>query len=541
MKQAFAASASGANGMGRFSMETAVTGYYPESLPLQFEAPAQVGPRPRSKWAPLAFLLPLSMCAVSWAVGGMPTLTDAGFVSLTVICAWFCVVELVRFPRRNGVGALMLYGGVIVWFCMDYLTYWFNINFALSPLPPLVIAKAATLHCLFIMMMSAGLLLQYGKRLERWILKLPESNSSGYYFFLVILFFALGILPYLLFTEERFPDVFIKSITSMRGTADAVHWTVGRTGNVNYNWGGYVAQWVEAGYLGGLFAAFYAVLVAKKTAPKIVAWLIWGFWMAMSLGTGTRGQVVFMGLPVIALVYMKYQLQAAAQGRKLSLRAYVRSGGFLLLVLALVQFQGMFRGVKEEDRDVSQVELFKVSGNHMFSEGLLGYSLIPETRPFFYDRFPGEVILRPVPDFAFHLITHPIPRALWTSKPLDPLSEWYNATYTGRGEGREGTTISHGLVGSWYFKYGLAGVIEGGLLMGLLYSIAERALQKSAGRPMVIMMSLGLLTWLFRCFRDVTFPELWALLLGFMVLAGLVWLSRFFLPSRTALSLADNV
>ena len=254
----------------------------------------------------------------------------------------------------------------------------------------------------------------------------------------------------------------------------------------------------------------------------------------MAFGTGARGQVVFMALPVIALLYMKYQLQAAALLRKFSIKAYLFSAMLMLLVLGVVQFQGRFRTVKEEERDVSEVELFKVSGNHMFSEGLLAYQLIPEVHPFFYDRFPGEAIIRPLPDFAFLLVTHPIPRALWTSKPLDPLSQWYNATYTGRGEGQEGTTISHGLVGSWYFKYGLAGVLEGGLLMGLMYSIAERTLRKAEGRPMVIMISLGLLTWLFRCFRDVTFPELWALLLGFIVLAGLVWLGRLFSSSRTA-------
>jgi len=390
------------------------------------------------------------------------------------------------------------------------------------------------------MMMSIGLGLPYGKWLERKILQLPEANSSGYYFFLVILFFILGLLPYIFFTEEGFPQVFIKSMTQMRNMTDGVHWKVGRSGNLNYNWGAYVAQWVDAGYLGGLFAAFYAVLVARNLSTKIVGWLIWTFWMAMALGTGTRGQVVFMGLPVIALVYFKNQLTANTLGKKLSFKAYWRSAPLLLLVLGLVQFQGKFRDVREEERDTSQVELFKVAGNHMFSEGLLGYYLIPETHPFFMDRYPGEAIIRPLPDFAFNFITHPIPRALWTSKPVDPLSEWYNATYLGKGEGREGTTISHGLVGSWYFKYGLAGIIEGGLLMGLLYGVAERTLKKGVGRPMVIMMSLGLLTWLFRCFRDVTFPELWALLLGFSVLAGMAWLGRLFNSPRQELSAVGN-
>ena len=181
---------------------------------------------------------------------------------------------------------------------------------------------------------------------------------------------------------------------------------------------------------------------------------------------------------------------------------------------------------------MTDVELFNVAGNSMFSEGMLAYYLIPETRPFFYDRFPGEALIRPLPDFVFLLVTHPIPRALWTSKPVDPLFQWYNVMVTGRGTGLEGATFSHGLVGSWYFKYGVAGIIEGGLLMGLLFSIAERTLNKGTGRPMVIMISLGLLTWLFSCFRDVTFPQLWALLLGFFLLTGLIWVGRAFSTAR---------
>ncbi len=368
-------------------MESALGGYYAEALPLEHsqEAPPQVMPAPRSRWAPLVFVLPMVLCAASWAGGGIPLLTDIGFIILTAICFAFCLIELVKFPRRNGVGALMLYGGIIIWFCFDYLFYWLPNDFTLSPIPPDTVAKAAMLHCLFVMMMSIGLLLPYGKWIQRQILKLPEARSEGYYFFLVLLFFFLGILPYILFTQDSIIDVFRKSFTQMRGGGyDPIRWTVGRTGNVNYNWGGYVAQWVDAGYLGGLFAAFYAVLIAKHWPSRLVGWGIWSFWMLMAYGTGTRGQVVFMGLPVIALLYIKHQGLAALAQKKFSLKAYRTPLILLAIVFSVVQFQGAMRNAREDERAIEQVDFLKVSGNHMFSEGLLGYYLIPETRPFFY-------------------------------------------------------------------------------------------------------------------------------------------------------------
>src|SRR3954471_1444159 len=121
-------------------METALSGYY-EELPLEVEAPPHALASPRSRWAPLVFLLPMALCGMSWAAGGVALLTDFGFVGFSIICALFCAVELIKFPHRNGVGALMLYGGVIVWFSMDYINTWMGADFALMPFPPVTIAK----------------------------------------------------------------------------------------------------------------------------------------------------------------------------------------------------------------------------------------------------------------------------------------------------------------------------------------------------------------------------------------------------------------
>src|ERR1700728_3062184 len=87
--------------------------------PLAPEAEASIFPLPRSRLLPVPFLIPTLICLVSWLAGGIPLLTDLGFGSLTLICIVYLIVEIVKFPRRFGIGGILLFGGVLVWFCDD--------------------------------------------------------------------------------------------------------------------------------------------------------------------------------------------------------------------------------------------------------------------------------------------------------------------------------------------------------------------------------------------------------------------------------------
>src|SRR5688500_10037701 len=82
---------------------------------------AHAGMLPRSIFMPVAFLPPVALCGVSWMAGGVPLMTDLGMGALTLACGMLLLAELVNFPRRFGVGGLVLFGGVLVWFCYDYL------------------------------------------------------------------------------------------------------------------------------------------------------------------------------------------------------------------------------------------------------------------------------------------------------------------------------------------------------------------------------------------------------------------------------------
>jgi len=248
--------------------------------------------------------------------------------------------------------------------------------------------------------------------------------------------------------------------------------------------------------------------------------------MAMvAFETGRRGEIAFALLPPIAMLFIKYQAQAAVMFKRFSFRSYLICGLLTFAMLFLVQFQGTFRGYEGgyNAADMSKLHLLENQGNTMFSEGLVAYSQIGVTMPFFGEpNFSGEGVIMAIPHTVFDFLVGVIPRALWHDKPVDALWAWYNKAFTGIGNGVEGTTIAHGLVGGWYFKYGLGGMMEGALLVGWLMGISERALQHSEGRPIGILMSLGFATWIFRTYRDFIFIDLYGLILGGIVLTIMI-------------------
>ena len=511
----------------------------PPQEPL-YQEPDQLVFAPRSKhqWMPLA--LPVVMCGLSWAMGGMALLTDVGFLLMSVICFVFLVGEFVNFPRRFGIGGILLYGGVLIWFCHDYFSHWFLANFQDPSIPftANTIAKTAFFHTLFVMGMAIGLRIPGGRLIQRAILSVPEPANESSYLVLILLMLAVGLSPFFIFVNESPIDALYHAI-SASWTGVAVDFAVSRSGNLNYSWGAYVAQIIQVGEVGGIFASMFAILISTRLWSKILCWGIWAYWSLFVFNGGRRGELAFMVLPAIGLMFVKYQARAAMAFRKQSIKAYVVCGLFALFVLFCVQFQGFYRSIGYSNADFSQFQLTKSQGNTMFSEGLIAWQTIPEQKDFFKDdifgiKVPCAGMIRALPEQLWWFIIGPIPRALWTSKPIDPLWAWYNQTFTGSNNGTVGTTISHGVVGSWYFNYGAFGCIEGALLMGWLMAVAERALQRSNGRPMGMLMSLAFGVWIFRIYRDFIFIDLYGLIIGGVVLSALVYACRPFLGGAPA-------
>jgi hypothetical protein len=374
---------------------------------------------------------------------------------------------------------------------------------------------------LYILCLSIGIRIRWGRWVPRLITKLPEPRDPGDYFWVVLIAQIIGLSPFVIFTSEPFYMAIYHSITSGRGGIGAA-WTVGRSGNVNYNFGAYVAQLLQIGSGSAILASFCVVFIRQSWPRTIICGFLWLLWALMGFGTGTRGEVAYLFVPLLCFLFIRFHVQAQDLLKRFSLRAYAVAAIVVLLAVALVQTQIRFRNSGFTDVNFSDVSLTNLEGNTMFSEGLKGFSLIPEQHDYFYDGFPGETIIAPIPNLILWTVIAPMPRALWTTKPIDPSWAWYNSVYAGGGVSSraiEGTTISQGIVGYWFFRFGYPGVIEGGLFMGWLLGCFERALYNNRGKCIVVLASLALSTWFFRAFRDIGLQDLTETFVG---LAGVI-------------------
>jgi hypothetical protein len=491
-----------------------------ESPPL--DAPNWYEPPKRSIWQPVAVILPVMLSAGGYCFA-IPVLIDFAFLSLTALFVIFLLGELRRFSERFGMGGIVLFAGVLIWFCYDYFRFWFmawtpHWN---GPMPPNVIASAGFTHMVYILCMVIGIRIRFGRRFAQLLTKFPEPPSPANYFWVVIVSQIVGLMPYVVFTAEPFYMAIYHSI--VMGRTGSAAWTVGRTGNVNYSYGAYVAQILDVGAGGAILAMFCVVFLRINKFKKLICILFWLLWVATGFGTGTRGDIVKMVMPVVAFVFIRYHVQAQEYLHKYSLRAYAFVGIILFLAVVVIQVQIRFRNEGFQNVSLNDVSLTKIEGNAMFSSSLIGFALIPEQHDYFYNKFPGQAIIMPIPNFIAWVAIAPMPRAFWTTKPIDPSWEWYNAVSTGRstlsGGTIEGTTISEGIVGYWYFRFGIPGVIEGGLFMGWLMGVFERALYNNNGRPFSFFAAMSLLTWMFKTYRDADHQDLAQLM---VVLVGLM-------------------
>jgi hypothetical protein len=462
--------------------------------------------------------VPLLLFILSYFAGGVALANSIGMIFLLALAVAGLVGEFWNFSTRFGVGGLCLHGGLIVWLLHDYLTRYLSNSPEMFGFTDWAVTKACLSVGLFYTFACVGLKIVWGRKVERFFIRLwPETRSNNLLFSLAIVAFIFGISPYFLFTRVPFYEAMY--LDFIKGYGDGgTHWTVGKSGgNINFNFGAYIAQMFDVGTLGSLLAVFLVCMRRMGALATAVAFAMLSFWLLRSFGTGARGYVVFLILPVLGAFFMRQHIFAAWQGRRFSPFAYTVLVSCLVLALIAITYQGALRTRGFADIFSVQLTEFRIEGNAMFTESLDGYMAIPEATPPFYNRWPMEGLVRPVFDLAYWFVVGPIPRALWTSKPIDGVWLWYNELLmrtTMSGGTLAGTNITQSYPGHFFFRYGFVGVVQGGLFFGLLAGFAERILRSSQGRILSMLFALALVTWLFRSFRSPDFQNLYPILIG---------------------------
>jgi hypothetical protein len=472
---------------------------------------------------PLLFFLPVLITAASYVCGGVPVATDLGFALLTALCLIYLVGELRVFPERRGIGGILIYGGVLIWFCHDYFYNWFGIDFNASHVygTPEIVAKAAFYHCLFIDIMLVVVNIPVFRWAEKFIVAVPEPANPSMYLMILLFVVVLGLSPFFLFLRQSPLTAFADIITLNGGE---LQWTTGRSvighaANLNYNWGGYIVLIVDIGEISGILCAAYAILIARTWVGKTLPWVVFFFWVAYVYPSLRRGDLAFIVLPVVGFFYFKYQMRASTYVRRLGWKTYLAAGIMAFGLFVVVQYESGLRSN-------GSINLFAARGNTMFSDGLKAWTIFPErTGGFFDDTFPGAGAILPIPHVIFTMLMDPIPRALWPGKPVDAFDVYFNILMSGERNGATGTTESSGAVGVWYFRYGPMGVVEGAIIYGWFMGLAERSLRRAGLKPFALIFSLAFATSMFRAYRNLWFHDLDPLLVAGILLYVLIKLT----------------
>ncbi|MEM9881566.1 MAG: O-antigen polymerase [Planctomycetota bacterium] len=493
----------------------------------------------RSPVVAVLLLLPVLIALASWLGGGTAFLTDAAMTVATTLCVLGIILELRSFNTRIGVGALTLYGGFLIWIAHDYFTYWgfrdlidaSSTRIASGNAGLSVLAEAAFANTLLLACAAFGLLLPWPAKLLKPFTVVPEPNSPSAYVWIPTVLCVIGLVPFFLFTNEPFYTAILNEI--LGGYGGSAAWTVGRTGNTNYSWGGYVAHFITLGVAGGVLAGCLATYLPRLgTARRTYLYAIWVFWTLLQFGTGARGKLVAIVMPVVVIAFLRMSVEVAQRARRVSLKAYAAS--FVLVGLLYVAVQAMnVRNLGFTEVDVVAQATSKVEGNEMFTAGLTAFSLVPEKVSPFYATFPGAALIRPLPDTAIRFALHPIPRALWPGKPIDPVWLWYNEMVTGKSAEEKGTTVSTSLAAEWYVRYGIVGVVQGGLLFGFLLVGVELVIRRDPSRAMTVFIALGVLAYLFRAFRNFNPANLVPVFLAAIFLAVLIRTLNLVMPAKS--------
>jgi oligosaccharide repeat unit polymerase len=291
------------------------------------------------------------------------------------------------------------------------------------------------------------------------------------------------------------------------GMIPLLHSGLGFLGIVNAIFGGRTVEkiWLYNKNIGNMESFFYVlarsflisslsllfVIVLNfknKVKLKIILWVTFLLTSAIVLfDSGTRSITALIFFPSI-IIYLS-QIKET--------KKYVI---YILIVICflLITIQMQFLLRNEWNKEIVSDRSFNyatLGGScDFYSESLLAIKLVPQKHDYFMELDP------------WIFLTLPIPRSIWSSKPVSEIAAFYTMERWGVDIYKESGNVFPGMIGQYYMSWGFLGPIIIGFIFGLVCSYVDQGakitLLNCRFLSASIYISVGVFNFL--CFRFVS-------------------------------------
>ena len=244
---------------------------------------------------------------------------------------------------------------------------------------------------------------------------------------------------------------------------------------------------------------FFLASTAQRRTLKAAHLAMFVVILFVSASLGGRSWIVIV-VGTAAITYLSISRRALAEQISIALVGLM----FLLSVLGW-QMQNRHEGLNLDN-----------------TSGLFGFNINREVafvaknfdeRNFVQGGTVAEKILLPVPSYIFLVVTNPVPRMIWPSKPIEPSFAVVNLMRTGYDGLATGSNVTLSIPGRAFANFGMSGVIQAGFALGLLASVFCRQLRQSDPTKLGHTAAVFSLVLIAANFRELQagkwYPVLW--------------------------------
>lgn len=449
---------------------------------------------PPSSLTFLLVLLPLISNLVIALIGGGGRVSIGIQVTVYSVSVFLLMaIALVRRRYLNELGWLFIVFANLFWFAFPAFSqlftpgHWYG-DWIDMDIPDAALTKACTLIPIFLAMNALGYFVFRANRSNtispprRFLI--PHRHRLP----LVGLMFLGGMAPYLIFGGSL--AQIVQGI--MLGRADK-EWSTSAAHVVEVD-GVMTVFWLSRAFLvtATTMAGIYLLMQRRHRffSSGVFSGILSIGLLIIYYDQGTRSYLAMAVIPVMTLWILR---RAFRESRFRPARLLALGVAFGFVLLALAQFQAAWR------TDYSRAKMEQQS----FSE-----IVNPQQHIDFFTETANAIVVRdqlldkPLYESAiFYFSINPIPRVLWTGKPV-AMTQWHFTLYRwGVDIFEKGGNALPSIVGQYYMSFNTPGVIWIGLLFGLITAVLERLFHRAADRTEYMVAVVSAFTFMFLSYR----------------------------------------